>query len=425
MSRQNRLNQFLARNRIIVIVFIVLGLVVLLSALLTKRVRTVTIHIYSDDGAILSIAKEKGGLFEEVGKTSIDYPVSDPGVYYIRANKGRLETIKTLDLTTITKPETEIRLPLTQTVPVKRVSFGSLFDLLVEDKFVFGINPNSLSPGYLRLGEEYPDFSSISVPRIKKAIWLNHNNYLAKTLLNKVIWIRNGQTTPIPSYKKEGLSVIDFAKATDGFLLLTGNGIYKFDGNNKISKLVDENFSPEAKIFSDADYIYVGDLLREENKTINENELEDRVSSGSLVIYDHSGLPVGPKNQISSETSANSVACDKDASRCFVIASGKMVYIDTKNGKTKESSYYFLRASDVVVYKGHVLVLTDNGLWLYNSDNDDFRLLTSISPDEKYVLRSLTTYNTNSKIYFSTLPTDRALGKNQLNTVGAIYELAL
>lgn len=407
--------------------FIVIGLilvaVVFLAIFVIKQINRSTLRLSSDEGSQLYIAGERGGEFTKLGESQATFVTSDPGVYYVKAVKDEKETIKAVTLAR--RQKQSVRLSLSASSAISRLGFGSLSSLLLEKNFIYGINPNTSTPGYVTLSSnQSTDFSSLAIPRIKEAVWLNHNNYLAKTLLNKVIWIKDNRVTGIHNPNGGLLSVYDFDKLDRShFLLLTASGIYKFDGV-VAQKLVSKPFSQNAEVSSDGSLIYVMDVpdfASDEGLPVSDTANSDT----SLYLYGSAGNEVLSTDNLPITGSVDKVFSLGGDESYGILTSGEVVIVDGDGSVVGQAYIYFKNAQDILAYHDKIILLEKNGLWNYDRSSGEFRKFASVPAGEELIPRSLTLSEDGTAVLFSTRVSDSELKNPQTTAKNSIYQVSL
>lgn len=315
-----------------------------------------------------------------------------------------------------------VSLDLKQPVEAERVGTGPLSHSLIEDGFIYGINPYN---GYLGVeplaGNDTNQLPKIPfLPSLAQVVWRDSRNFIYITSTEGA-----GVVSTQPGASVEGLIYTAAASSDDITALLDSKGLYLANGiDAKNAKKIDSaqtNVPPF--LFADDRFVFYGwsvfeDVHGNQDEepavSVEDEEAEEDdpgIESSRLKIFNHSGerlyeITIPSKDQVYKILSVNEselVALAGDG--LFIIN------LDSDEPKTEGKTFSFGRVRDMVMADSRLLLLGPAGLWEYSLDNDEYYKMASYPVGGEYVPTTLTAQG--STLYFSTSIEEDGFSKNQ------------
>lgn len=401
------------------VVFVLIGL----GTAIWREFNKARLIVEAEAGSKIYLATERGGQFTEIGETKAEFSSDKNQDVYVKVAKDNRATIKSAGLE---RSETvSLNLTLAPTQPTSRIATGALSFLHFEKDFVYGINPNTKALDYSNLGDKkFTDLLYLDLPFVRKVSWINKDNFIYATFGTGIGRVKNGAVKSIASpLNQTSSSYLDFSQY-DGkpAVLLATTGLYLLDQpfDARPKNIVSVQITGEPGLYTDNRYIYFTNREFEEP----DDEGDSPVVVGSfLSVYDYEG-----SQKYSFELPQNqSFAKVVDAGTSFAALGGEsLVMIDKDSGDLSETSYYFSQVNDILMTSsGQLLLLGTDGLWRYDSERSEFRLLSPLPQGEEYVADSLGLAADKKSLHYSTKISRDALTNSTPGVNSSIYRIDL
>ena len=411
-----------SRNKKLFVVLVLAFALVWVGLLILRYVNQTALVVHTAPGAQIFIATEKGGDFEPIGETSAKYVADGPGTVFVQVAQNDQKTLAAVSLP---KSEvTEINLELRPAKSSQRIANRALFNLHFEDNFIFGVNPVSRSIGYADTTGDNRQLSLpyISLPFLSKVGWHDRSNFAFFS--GKAGAVIKGEEKALTYKRNDGDTgvFINLAKHPDKPMILLGQeGIFSEtkEGSFEFIKIAGLESVSSPRIFVDDKQIYLFDYVFQDTDDEGGMPL---ILETSLKIFDYNGqLTAGLKPLI--KEGVNGIVDLESSSLYAVLGETNLIFIDKSTGQTVESPYYFTNTSDLALSESLGLtVLTTEGLWIYDYDQQVYYLAAPFPEGEEYIANSLTLIGED--IYYSTQISKQALRDPNSQAASSVYKLS-
>jgi hypothetical protein len=400
-------------NRRNVIIFILILLVCITGLVLIFN-RSGSVTITSGQGNEIYITPEQGGSFEKIGTRTATYKTKKiPSTVYIMISQGDKKTLSSFYIDK--RVGHSINLTLDNLVPAQEVTKGSVFNAFYDGSLIQGIVPGEDTLTSFRT-DRYettrPGFAGL--PYIEKVVWFDKDNFVYLSdgavgqFINGVDRGKSGVDAILSASANfedtEGYDESDFPdvrdiskSSTKPLALMTDKSIFLTDDRaatlREIVKL-DQNTRENSLFTSDQT------IFRVSSKQAGDAGEEDRNTEPPIIItrYGYSGKELGSLT-LDDESPVANIA--QNGEETYILTAAAL-YIARGNDTPKKLGVYFGSSRDMVLYKGRVLVLGDDGLWRLSVDTMSLQLLNKF-PEGSVGLAGSMSVTADNRLLFGTV----------------------
>lgn len=399
-----------------VILSIALLLITVVALLVLYLNRPGTINITTESDAEIYVSTERGGEYKKIGTSKAKYSTSRvPVTVYVMVSK---DSKKTLSSVLLSRGDNKImELSLKDKVKSNKLYDGALSYVHVDDSVVQGILPDDYSIVNFRTDrEEEMRLEFVGIPYLSKIVWYDTNNFVYRTF-DKEVGLFKDSTDLSTSGLAKNISLIDdnnpdfedypafydMSKYPGKPLVLVSSlGVFVSDDMGVSVKQIVKPLSNTAEtygVFTTENNIFVYKQL----EPADQEEHTSQKNKVAVIEYDYTGKLIKtldiPGGSINNIVEKNNIT--------YILTDSGLVTI--KDGIVSDLPLYFNYIRDITVFKGKLLVLGDEGLWLV--DNNSLYLMYGFEGGAVGLAESLSTSG-NSLVFGSQLDPNGA-GKSE------------
>lgn len=395
-----------------IIAIVLLGIGIWLYIVFT----TSTIVISSPQDSDIYI-KQSSDDFVQIGNTNTTYKTRDKSVVIIEAR---------LDGQVVQKPVTpqpnktlNITLEFEPLVEAKEFSPGPLTNILIENGFIYGINPQTNNVAGFSIPPNSKTTTVVStLPNLKQIIWKDSRNYNYVTIGRGLGTVQNNV-----SIDREFNTISGVATSNNkDFILYDNNGYYYSNDTDLAvkSKIADTIDRSNSQVFADSSYMYTINLIYKDME--DEGDFDPEGTETKLALYTQDGKKVEEYTLDIKDKSSKVVAINK--SNIAILTPSGLHILDLQTKKLDKKDFSFGEAEDMVMFNSRLLLLGSGGMWQYQFDSQQYNKIATYPEKQAYTPGSLIVYR--NELYFSTSVSSSALlEKSGPQTTSKVYKVSL
>ena len=398
------------------IVFGIMLLIVVIVLIIAYFNRPGTVSITTETGADIYVSTERGGEYKKIGTGDAKYSTRKvPITVYVSVTKGDKKTLSSTHL--LRGDNKKMKLSLKNRVQASKLYEGALSYVNIEGPIVQGILPDEYSIVSFRTDREEelrPEF--VGIPYLSKIVWYDANNFVYRTFDKEVGLFKSGTDLSTAGMVND-ISLVDGSKPNfedyplfydvskyprKPLVAISSLGVFLSDNMGTTLKQIVKPLNDSGDTYS---------LFTTENniflyKQLDASEQEETTSHKSKLSvneYDYTGKLIKTLDVPGSSIKG---IVEKD-NIVYILTDTGLVTV--KDGRVGDLSLYFSYVRDIVLFKGKLLILGDEGLWLA----DDNSLFLMYSFDDGAVGLSKSISVSGDKLIFGSQQDSNGVGKSE------------
>lgn len=394
----------------------------------------IRITIKSDGGATISVARDRGATFEEIGETETVYTTRSPGDVFIRVELN--ESVSKTGFTVDRGDAKEIEVPLAPTVDAENYLSGGSYGHPVFD----GSTIQGIDPGSSQIISFDTNASSaprrvefLGIPSLRSIHWSDPDNFIYTSFRSGVGLFSDGKNRGNIS-ELSGLDIssndlprppsrIFFANGAwhqnRPVVLLGDGGIYIMENisTNSLEKIVHFDTISNQAVFSDQNYIYLNEetlpaaFVSEVDDDARLEQIDEEPDVENVTnVYSYSGESLFNVTTVGSRLM--DIVSSSDGEKIIALGDRNISITSSLNNSFVIDNIptFFNVNRDLLTIDDNVYVLVDGGIWRLLPETGVLQLVSGFTGIG--LSNSMTLDTNNEYLYYGSRKSPDGSGEN-------------